>query len=216
MATHVWVLVVALGVTALINWGAVARGDYVVDRITRPTFLLLLAGLAWSLYGDAEPGIGAPTLLPVGVALGLALVADVALLNATEGRFIVGVGVAVLSAGAWAWAILDSRGPEGLPWFVLAAAPALVLLHARLGRDVVRFAGADRGPVFAQQVALAALVLVAAWRGDWLVLLGAFVLAGAAAILGHDRFVSERRWAPVQAVATQHCAQVLLVVGLFR
>jgi hypothetical protein len=35
-------------------------------------------------------------------------------------------------------------------------------------------------------------------------------------ILGHDRFVHERRWAPLTVIVTYHLAQVLIVVGLFR
>lgn len=42
------------------------------------------------------------------------------------------------------------------------------------------------------------------------------VLNQAGAVLGHDRFVQARRWAPLTVIVTYHLAQVLIVVALFR
>ena len=93
---HLWVLAVALGVTALMNWVSVVRGDVLVERLTKPLFILLLMGLAWSL--DLEGKVpGAPGLLTVLVALALSLIGDIALLNATAGRFLVGLGAFLLA-----------------------------------------------------------------------------------------------------------------------
>jgi uncharacterized membrane protein YhhN len=91
-----------------------------------------------------------------------------------------------------------------------------VLLHAKVGRDIVRHSGAQRVPVFVYQLVLSALVLVAAWKGDWLLLLGCAVFVVSDAVLGHDRFVHERRWAPLTVIVTYHVAQALIVVALFR
>ena len=215
VTTHLWVLSVALGVTALINWGSVLRGEYVVERITKPLVVLLLMGIAWSLYWEGRAP-GSPTLLPVVVALALCLVGDVALLNATETRFIVGLGAFLAGHVAYIWALLETPGTGGFPWWLLAAVPALVLLFARVGREIVRHSGAQRGPVFIYQLVISGLVLVAAVKGDWLVLLGCCVFAASDAVLGHDRFVRERRWAPVTVIVTYHVAQALIVVGLFR
>ena len=78
------VLGVALAFTAVLNWFAVARGDHVVDLITRPTFPLLLIGLAWSLAAlPGAAGAAAGTVLPqVVTALGLCLVTDLLFLTA--------------------------------------------------------------------------------------------------------------------------------------
>ena len=215
MTTHLWVLSVALGVTALINWGSVLRGDYVVERITKPLVVLLLMGLAWSLYWEGRAP-SSPPLLPVVVALALSLVGDVALLNATEARFIVGLGAFLAAHLAYVWALLEVPGPGGFPWWLLGIVPALVLLFARVGRRIVRYSGQQRGPVFIYQLVISALVVVAAVKGDWLVLLGCCVFAVSDSVLGHDRFVHERRWAPVTVIVTYHLAQTLIVVGLFR
>jgi len=215
VTTHLWVLSVALAVTALINWASVLRGHRLVERITKPLVVLLLMGLAWSLHWEGRSP-DSPTLLPVIVALAFCLVGDVALLHATEARFLVGLGAFLVAHVAYVWAILETSGAGGFPWWLFAAVPALLVLHARVGRDIVRHAGADRGPVLVYQVVISVLVLVAAWRGDWLVLLGSATFVASDAILGHDRFVRERRWAPVAVIVTYHLAQTLIVVGLFR
>ena len=215
VTTHLWVLAVALGVTALINWGSVVRGDVLVERLTKPLFILLLMGLAWSLDWEGKAP-GAPPLLPVMVALALSLVGDIALLNATAGRFLVGLGAFLLAHVAYVWAILGTAGVGGFPWWLLVVLPGVVLLHATVGRDIVRHAGSQRGAVLLYQLALFTLLVAAAWKGDWVVLLGCALFTASDTVLGHDRFVVERRWAPLTVIVTYHLAQVLIVVGLFR
>jgi uncharacterized membrane protein YhhN len=215
VTTHLWVLCVALGVTGLITWVSVLRGDHVVERLVKPLFVLLLGGLAWSLWWEGA-GPGSPPLLPVLLALAFSLVGDIALLTATEGRFLVGVGAFFVTHVAYVWAILETPTPAGFPWWLLAAVPAVLLLHARFGRHIVRLAGEQRGPVFVYQLALVTLLLVAAWKGDWLVLLGCFLFVVSDTLLGYDRFVAEKRWAPVTVMVTYQVAQTLIVVGLYR
>jgi uncharacterized membrane protein YhhN len=215
VTTHLWVLAVALGVTALINWGSVVRGDVIVERLTKPLVILLLMGLAWSLEWEGTVP-GPPALLPVMVALGLSLVGDVALLNATAGRFLVGLGAFLLAHVAYVWAILGTTGAGGFPWWLLLVVPGQLVLHATVGRDIVRHAGAQRGAVLLYQLALFALLLAAAWKGDVVVLLGCALFVTSDTVLGHDRFVRERRWAPLTVIVTYHLAQTLIVVGLFR
>ncbi len=215
MSTHLWVLSVALGVTALLNWSSVLRSDVVVERITKPTFMLLMIGLAWSLDGEGRVD-GAPPLRVLLVALGLSLVGDVLLLNATRGRFLTGLVVFLATHVAYVWAILETPGSGGFPWWVIPLVPALLILHARFGRAIVLGSGHQRLPVLLYQLSLIVLVLVAGWKGDWLVIAGAALFVGSDTILGHDRFVLERRFAPIQTIVTYHLAQVLLVVGLSR
>ena len=215
MTTHLWVLGVALGVTAVINWGSVLRGDYVVERITKPMFVLLLMAVAWSLSWEGSVP-GAPTLLPVIIALGFSLLGDIALLNATETRFLVGVGAFLLTHVAYAWAILETPTAQGFPWWFVGTIAIVLVAHRLVGRDIVRHAGANRGPVFIYQLVLTALVLIAGWKGDPVVVLGCVLFLVSDSILGHDRFVHQRRWAPMTVIVTYHLAQVLIVVGLFR
>ncbi|MEO6999209.1 MAG: lysoplasmalogenase [Terracoccus sp.] len=215
MSTHLWVLSVALGVTMLLNWSSVLRSDVIVERITKPTIMLLMIGLAWSLDGEGRVD-GTPSLRVLLVALGLSLVGDVLLLNATQGRFLGGLAAFLAAHVAYVWAILETPGRGGFPWWVVPLVPALLILHARFGRDIVVGAGRQRLPVLLYQLALFALVLVAGWKGDWLVMAGAALFVVSDTVLGHDRFVLERRFAPIQTIVTYHLAQVLLVVGLLR
>jgi uncharacterized membrane protein YhhN len=215
VTTHLWVISVALGVIALINWRSVMRGEQVFERVTKPLVVVLLVGLAWSLSWEGRVA-GSPPLLPVIVALGLCLVGDVALLDSTETRFLVGLGAFLLAHIAYVWTILETPAAEVFPWLLLVAVPAVVLLHAMVGRDIVRHSGAQKVPVLVYQLVLSALLLVAASRGDWLLLLGCAVFVTSDAVLGHDRFVRQRSWAPLTVIVTYHLAQTLIVVALFR
>lgn len=214
MDTHLLVLSAALGLTAVLNWVAVARGDHVVELITKPSFVLLLIGLAWALAADPVPG--APELMPVLTALGLGLVGDVLLLTATTARFLLGLVAFLVGHVAWIWAMLSAPRIGGFPWWLLAVGPLVLVLHGRFGRHVVRFAGRQRGAVFAYLLVLVALVVVAAWHGDVVVLAGCVLFLVSDLLLGHDRFVLERRWAPVQVMVTYQAAQLLIVAGLLR
>jgi hypothetical protein len=215
------VLAVAVAFTAVLDWFAVARGDHVVDLITRPTFPVLLAGLAWSLAAQRSADDAAvlvpgevPVLLLVLGALGLHLVVDLLLLTATERRYLLALWASVLAHVAWGWAVVSVPRQDGIPWWALGAVPVLALLHRLWGRDVVRFSARQRGIVFLHLLSLVALVLVAAWQGDRVVLGGCALLLVSNLMLGHDRFMLERRWAPVQVMVAYHAAVALLVLGL--
>ena len=213
MTTHVWVLSVALTVTALLSWGAVLRGDYELERVTRPTYVALVLGLAWSLSTEgpaADPSVSWPLF----GGLGLSLVGDALLLTATKVRFRLALVVFLLAHGAYGWAVLGLPGRPGLPWAVLPVVAVLLVLHGRVGRFVVRHSGRDRGLVLLSLTVLMALAVIAAAKGDWTVLAAVGLLLVADLVLGHDRFVLERRLAPVTALATHQVAQALLVLGL--
>jgi hypothetical protein len=88
------------------------------------------------------------------------------------------------------------------------------VVHGRWGREIIRFAGRQRGSVFLHLLSLVGLVLVAAWQGDVVVLGGGALLLVSHLVLGYDRFCLERRWAPALVVVTYHAGLALLVVGL--
>jgi uncharacterized membrane protein YhhN len=213
VTTHVWVLSVALTVTALLSWGALLRGDYDLERVTRPTFVVLVLGLAWSLATEG-PARDPSVTWPLFAGLGLSLVGELFLLTATTVRFRLGLVVLLFAHGAYVWAVLGLPGRVGLPWAVLPVAVALLILHGRVGRLVVRHSGRDRGLVLLSLTVLMALAVIAAAKGDWTVLVAVGLLLVADLVLGHDRFVRERRLAPVTALATHQVAQALLVLGL--
>jgi uncharacterized membrane protein YhhN len=215
VTTHVWVLAVALAVTTLLDWGAVLRADYDVERITRPTFAVLVLGLAWSFYTDG-PVPDTTVAIPLFIALGLSLVGDLFLIRATAVRYRVGLVIFLLAHAGFIWAIVELRGRAGFPWAVLPVVLGVLILQGRVGKHVVRFAGRDRGLVFLSLLVHAALVVTAATRSDWTVLLAAGLLLAWFLVLGHDRFVLARRFAPVLAVAAYQVGQVLMVLGLLR
>ena len=192
------------------------RGDLVVERLTKPLVVLLLMGLAWSLHWEGRVP-GSPPLLPVVVALAFCLVGDVALLRATETRFLVGLAAFLAAHVAYIWAILETPGVEGFPWPLLVAVPGPGACCTR-GSGATSCATRVRSACRSSSTSssLSALVLVAAWKGDWLLLLGCAVFVVSDAVLGHDRFVHERRWAPLTVIVTYHVAQALIVVALFR
>lgn len=219
MTTHVWVLAVALAVTTLLDWGALLRRDYDVERITRPTFAVLVLGLAWSFSTDG-PVPDTTVAIPLFAALGLSMVGDLFLIRATAVRYRVGLAVLLLANVAFIWAVLELRSRPGPVWVsiavVLPVVLVLVVLQGHVGKDVVRLAGRDRGLVLLCLLVQMALVVAAAVRGDWMVLLAASLLLVWFLVLGHDRFVRERRFAPVLSLAAYHAGQVLMVLGLLR
>lgn len=211
---NVWVLASAVAIAVLLDWFAIVRDDYVLERIAAPTVTLLLMGLAWSLQGDAPPP-GAPAIASVWLPLGIGVVADVLLLNATVGRYLAALIVQSVAHVAWARVVLETPS-AGFPWLLLVAAPAVLLAHERWGRDSVRHSGNQRAAVLLMLVTCVALVAVAAWRGDPLVLGGALLLHLSHVVRGHDRFALERQWAPLQSVALHQAGLALLVVGLLH
>lgn len=215
MTTHVWVLAVALAVTTLLDWGAVLRADYDVERITRPTFAVLVLGLAWSFYTDG-PVADTTVALPLFTALGLSLVGDLFLIRATTARYRVGLLVFLLANAGFIWAVVELRGRPGFPWAVLPVVLALVVVQGRVGRHVVRSSGPDRGLVLLSLLVHMALVITAATRGEWTVLLATTLMLTWFLVVGHDRFVRARRFAPVLAIAAYQAGQLLIVLGLLR
>ena len=215
MTTPLWLLGAALVATAAVNWRSVLRAEQAVESITKPLVVVLLMALAWMLHQQGRVE-GAPALLPVLVALVLCLVGDVALLESTETRFLVGLGAFLLAHLAYIWAILGVTPAAGFPWLLLVAVPAVVLLLAKVGREIVSHSGEQKVPVLVYQLVLCTMLLVAASRGDWLLLLGCGVFVTSDAVLGHNRFVRARPWAPLTVIVTYHLAQALIVVALFR
>jgi uncharacterized membrane protein YhhN len=219
VTTHVWVLAVALTVTTLLDWGAVLRRDYDVERITRPTFAVFVLGLAWSFYTDG-PVPDTTVAIPLFAALGLSMVGDLFLIRATAVRYRVGLAIFLLANAAFIWAVVELRGRPAPVWAVIAVVVpvvlVLVVLQGRVGKHVVRLAGRDRGLVLLSLLVQMALVVVASIRGDWVVLLAASLLLTWFLVLGHDRFVRARRFAPVLSLIAYHAGQVLIVLGLLR
>ena len=250
MSSYGTPLVMALVFVALLNWYAVARGEVTTERVTKPSFHLLLIALVWLLRSDLPAaGPGRDLLVPLTAALVLYLLSDLALLATSVPRYVLGqfvavvaditltvaiwrgVGAAVADPGKTSTSgtvqtgaatsaaqhfgplVVGTAGRVGLVLGVLALA---ALVQGRVGREIIRRSGNTRVVTFLREASLLVLALVAAWRGDVLVLVGILLFAAGHLIGAHDRFVRVRKFAPVQAMAAYHCGLALTVVALLR
>ena len=98
MSSYGTPLVMALVFVALLNWYAVARGEVSTERVTKPSFHLLLIALVWLLRSDLPAaGPGRDLLVPLTAALVLYLLSDLALLATSVPRYVLGQFVAVVA-----------------------------------------------------------------------------------------------------------------------
>ena len=109
---------------------------------------------------------GSPPLLPVLVALALSLIGDVALLTRRDGRFLVGLAAFLLAHVAYVWAILETPGAGASRGGCCSPCPPWCCCTRRSGATSCATPGRSAVPVLLYQLALFALVLAAAWKGD--------------------------------------------------
>lgn len=206
-----WVLLGALGVAAVADWGAVLRGSRTAEQLAGPAFIVLLIALAWLLHAEEAPQ--GRWLL---IGLVLSLIGAVLLLSHSDLPFGLGLLSSLLVHLAYLAALV--RMPHGSPqrWGVVAVALTLALVLAfvllpLLRRDVV--AGL---PPTAYGLVLAAFAGTAWYTGHLLVDIGASLFVVSDALVGWTRFVRQLRGARVAVIVTYHLAQVLVVVGVLR
>lgn len=206
------VLMVLSGVTALIDWWAVARNRRTVELAAKPLTMALLVGVAASV---GDPAADVRTWLVIGATLGL--LGDVALLGDGEVAFMAGLGsfaVGHLSYGVsallvgfdWAWAI---------PGVAFLA----VLLGFRFIGETLPGAKRHGGPVLAGAVVFYAVVIsvmvVTAWAtGEVLAAGGAVLFSISDWLLGYQRFVAPIKYGRLGVIVPYHLGQALLIIGL--
>ncbi len=149
-------------------------------------------------------------------ALVFSLAGDVFLLF--PARFIAGlaaflVGHLCYVAGFW-------TDPPAATAVAVSAAVVLVALGPVAFRILaaVREAGppGDVGPVGAYIGVISAMVVSALASGNAVAGVGAVLFAGSDSLIAWDRFVRNRRWAPVAIMVTYHLGQLFLVLSLLE
>lgn len=202
-------LLVAVGVTAVLNWWSRWVDHARLELVTKPLTTVLVIGVA--LRAGAEP---LATGLAV-AALTFCLIGDIALLRAVD-RFLVGLGAFLLGHLAFV-PVLVVLGLDR-PDLVLVALAWLVPVVGFPGRQIVIAAGRGhpelRLPVGAYLAVISSMALVAWATGVGFALLGSTAFVVSDTILGWRRFVRDERWMAPAIMATYHVALVGLALSL--
>ncbi len=207
-----WLLLVAAGATAAVDWWAVATDRRGVEYLCKPLTLLLLVGVALALH----PADGAVRAWFVAGLL-LSLAGDVFLMVPAD-LFVAGLGSFLLGHLAYVVGLVQYQ--DSVPGLVLGAVVVLAGM-ATLGRRVrtaVRRGGdaALAGPVTAYMTVISAMVLAAFGSGVPFMVGGALLFYASDATLAWNRFVHEHPGGRLAVMVTYHLGQAGLVLGLLR
>lgn len=208
MTPPVWGLLGLAGVSGVIDWIAVARGNRRLEHVAKPATmaLLLVAALAIDPVDPVQRTAFA-------IALVASLAGDVALML---DRFLPGLGSFLVAHLAYITGFLARD--LSLPAVLVGSALVLVVA-VPVGARVVgalRAGDQDRlaGPVVAYMVVISTMVVAAAGTAVPMAVLGAALFYLSDALIGWERFVRPRAWAPVAIMVTYHLGQGMLVVSL--
>jgi uncharacterized membrane protein YhhN len=205
-------LVAVFAALAVADWVAIWRGAVQRRRVTKPAAtiaLVAVAALAGEMAADARAALVS--------AVVLCLAGDVALLDKSEKRFL--LGLAAFALGHVAYIVTALL--VGVSWPRLAAAvPVLaVLLAFQAATRVVP--GAKRRGGTAMLVAVATysliistMIVTAFGTRSWLAGAGAALFALSDWLIAYDRFVRPVHRADLPIMVTYHSGQLLLVGGL--
>lgn len=198
---------VAVAVIAMLtDWWAVSSRRLGVERLAKPAVMLALIGAALTI--DMEPTSLRPWIV---AALALGLVGDLMLLPDVD-RFLTGLSAFLLGHLAYVVAFALIWDPS---WLVAVGIIALVLMLTTFGIPILHSvrSSAMFVPVLAYIAVSAAVVLVAAETGRWLMLAGAMTFAASDSILGHGRFVDTAADHRTLVHMTYHVGQTAIVLG---
>lgn len=205
-------LAAVFAVLAVADWVAIWTGADQRRRITKPAATIALvafAAFAGEMAGDARVALV--------IAVVLCLAGDVALLDKSEQRFLLGLAAFALGhIGYIATALL-----VGVSWPRLAAAfPVLaVLLGFQAATRILPGARRRGGTVLLVAVAgysliISGMVVTAFGTPSWLAGAGAALFALSDALIAYDRFVRPVPRADLPIMVTYHSGQLLLIAGL--
>ncbi len=210
MNVYAWVLLAAYGLTAVVDWLAVARGQRDLESVAKPAVIAVLGLLAWLLRADSV-SYGVALL----VALGLSLLGDVLLLSDSQRRFHAGLVAFLLAHLAYIVAILRLPGPgpiwPGVGLVTLAGVLAIWWFWPRLRADWL-----GQAPVLLYAVVVVAMTALAWASGHLVLAVGATLFLLSDLSIGWLRFGGSLPGDRVPTMVTYHLAQLLLVLGLLR
>lgn len=204
------VLLVAAGLSAVVNWWSRWRDSDRVEAWAKPLTTMLVIGLA--LSSDAPTGQVATAV----IALVLCLEGDVALMPAVD-RFVLGLASFLL--GHLVFIALFVQ--YGMPHLALGGV-ALVLvavLAATAGRRIVAGAArkdaALRIPVTAYLAVISAMTVCGWATGRAWVIVGTTLFVLSDSLLGWREFVRDHAWMAVAVMVTYHGAIASLALSLW-
>jgi uncharacterized membrane protein YhhN len=202
-----WVFLAVAAIFAVGNWVAVARDHRVGIYVCKPATLVALVAAALAL-DPAHSDVRAWFV----VALALSLAGDV-LLMLPRDAFVAGLAAFLLAHLAYAVGL--NLHTEGIWLLAVPVFVAAALVGGRLV-DGIRARGepAMVGPVVAYVLVISVMVASALASGSWVAAAGAVLFMASDALIGQNRFVTPRPWAPVAIMVTYHLGQALLVLSL--
>ncbi|HUY86668.1 MAG TPA: lysoplasmalogenase [Acidimicrobiales bacterium] len=204
-------LLCAAGVSAVIDWWAVAKSAEKIERIFKPATLALLIGTAAVLHPlDHRVRIW----LIVGLILGL--MGDVFLMGPREN--FVG-GLASFLAGHLAYIVAFSLEWTSSKLFVIGLAIAAAGL-ATVGRSIVKSVSISEPrlvlPVVAYTTAISFMVATGFATGSRWALLGSLVFVLSDGMLAFNRFVKPFPNARLFVIVSYHLGQAGIVLSLIH
>ena len=205
-------LLAVFGVCAVADWWAVATANRRLEYVFKPAALAALLAVSLALdpvYADRRTWFA--------IALALSLMGDVFLMLPHD-LFVAGLGSFLLAHLAYVVGFTRHGGSFGA---IAAAAVPVVVVAAVIGTRYVRALREKAEtelvvPVVAYVAVIAAMATTALASGNWLAGAGAVLFMTSDALIGYDRFVTPRAWAPLAIIVTYHLGQLGLTLSLLR
>lgn len=204
-------LLLALAVCmAVLDWVAVARGNPILEYVSKPaaTAAFLATAATLDVVHDVSWGWRL-------AALAMCILGDVFLMLPHD-AFVPGLASFALAQVLFtvSFATGDTDGGRLLLGIVLAV-PAATLLARRFVAAIRRSGHDDLVvPVVVYMVVISAMAVSAIASGNAYAVAGAVIFMASDSLIAETRFVRERRWHPVGIMATYHVALAGLVLAL--
>lgn len=207
MTTAAWIFGAVAVVAMAFDWWAVRTTREPIETVAKPMVMVGLIGIA--VLADIVPSSAQPWVI---AALVLGLVGDVCLLPQID-RFIAGLAAFLVGHACYLVAFAIMWSPS---WLIALGIAGLIALLGAFGVDIARSLRDSPMlvPVMAYIGVTAAIILLGAGTGRWIVAAGALAFALSDGLLGSDRFVrpvpDRRVWVHV----LYHLGQATIVVGV--
>lgn len=197
-------------VAAPLNWWSRWADEDRLERITKPTALVALIGVALAL----DP-VDSTVRTWFVIALICSLAGDVLLLGGDD-RFVFGLAAFLLAHVAYTVGFIVADDWRWTGFLVGGAVVGVVAVTvgARIVAGARRTNEALGAPVVGYLVAISAMAAAAAAAGNAWAIVGAALFVTSDSLLGWRQFVSPARWMSPAVMVTYHLGQAGLVASL--